>query len=133
MALKNQYLFLKQIKNLFNLKNKSKFSFINRQIDLLIQRIRNRLASRGPKGFIGMARQFKLIDLDSDQKLSISEFKKAIRDYRIEVTDYEIEILFNAFDQDSNGSIDFEEFIRFIQVLSFFFYNIINFVFSPLI
>ena len=85
-------------------------------MELIIQRVKHRLASKGPKGFLGFARQFKLMDLDNDQRISSIEFKKAIRDYRIEVTDYEIDALFKMFDRDSNQLIDYDEFLIFLQV-----------------
>ena len=46
--------------------------------------------SRGAKGFIGIQRQFKIMDDDNSGFLNMAEFKKAIKDFRIELTDNEI-------------------------------------------
>jgi len=54
-------------------------------------------------------------DVDNDGQLSINEFRKAVRDYRIDVTDSEIGIIFNLFDPDETGKIDFMEFINALR------------------
>ena len=43
------------------------------------------------------------------------EFKKAIRDYRIDIPEDKIELIFNAFDINRDGTIDYDEFVRIIR------------------
>ena len=54
-----------------------------------IAKLRSKLAQRGARGFIGMQRQFKIMDDDMSGAIEIQEFKKAIKDFRIEINDEE--------------------------------------------
>lgn len=36
------------------------------QLELIIQRVQKRLSSRGAKGFLGLIRMFKILDVDND-------------------------------------------------------------------
>lgn len=54
-----------------------------------------------------MHRMFKMLDMDKDGLLNLSEFRRAIRDHRIEVTDQEIDVVFAYFDRDQTGLIDY--------------------------
>ena len=47
----------------------------------LAQAIKNKLASRGAKGLIGLQRQFKIMDDDNSKNLNKAEFNKAIQDF----------------------------------------------------
>ena len=44
---------------------------------------RSKLAGRGARGLIGLAKQFKIADDDNSRDLDMSEFKKAVRDFRV--------------------------------------------------
>jgi len=48
------------------------------------------LAARGAKGFIGLQKQFKIMDDDNSGYLDMAEFRKAIRDFRIDLNEQEI-------------------------------------------
>ncbi|CAD8075605.1 unnamed protein product [Paramecium primaurelia] len=86
--------------------NASQMSSTSRQVELIVQRIRNRLISRGARGFIQLYRVGKILDSDHDGMLNLTEFRKAIRDHKIEVTDPEIDIVFQYFDREQSGLID---------------------------
>lgn len=77
--------------------------------------MRSRLASRGAKGFIGMQKQFKIMDDDNSGNIDMQEFRKAVKDFRIDLTDNEIQLVFSAFDRDNSGSIDYDEFVRGVR------------------
>jgi Ca2+-binding EF-hand superfamily protein len=49
----------------------------------LIKMFRDKLASRGARGIIGMQRIFKVLDDNNNGSLEIQEFWKAINDFRI--------------------------------------------------
>jgi Ca2+-binding EF-hand superfamily protein len=51
--------------------------------------------------------------MDSDQsgELDYSEFKKALDDYRVGCTDPEADQIFQIFDRNRNGTINFDEFM----------------------
>jgi Ca2+-binding EF-hand superfamily protein len=52
--------------------------------------LRQRLATRGARGFIGMQKQFKIMDDDNSGNIDVKEFRKAIKDFRIDLNDQEI-------------------------------------------
>lgn len=79
--------------------------------DLLNQK----LCTRGSRGFIGLQRQFKIMDDDRSGYLDKKEFTKAMTDYMLGFNEKEITTLFNYFDVDKSGTIDFGEFVRAIR------------------
>ncbi len=79
---------------------------------ILVERLRNKLVSRGGRGVIGLGRQIRIFDDDGSGTLDKYEFKKAIRDFNIDIEDRDVDGLFKVFDRDSNGRIDFDEFLR---------------------
>lgn len=80
-----------------------------------IERLRQKLMDRGAKGFIGMQRQFKIMDDNNSKTLDMSEFKKACKDFRVQITDQEIGEVFSQFDRDGSGEIDYDEFVRGVR------------------
>jgi Ca2+-binding EF-hand superfamily protein len=81
-------------------------------VDSLMKRIRDKLATRGTKGFIGIQRQFKIMDDDGDHAISFAEFTKAMKQYKIELSDPEARAVFQDFDEDGDGTVSIDEFIR---------------------
>ena len=57
----------------------------NRPIDLIIDKFRQRLVARGARGFIGLARQFKIMDDNNSKSLDMDEFQKAMKDFRVDL------------------------------------------------
>jgi len=53
--------------------------------NIMLERFRTKLVSRGPKGAFGLERQFHIFDLDESGDLSRDEFKKAVNDYKLEM------------------------------------------------
>ena len=45
----------------------------------------------------------------------MSEFRKACKDFKIDLNDNEIQTVFNAFDRDGSGEIDYDEFVRGVR------------------
>jgi Ca2+-binding EF-hand superfamily protein len=81
----------------------------------LAEALRNKLVSRGARGFIGLQRQFKIMDDNNSKSLDKYEFTKAMTDYMLGFSESEIQKLFGYFDFDRSGSIEFDEFIRAIR------------------
>jgi len=81
----------------------------------LAEAMKNKLASRGSKGIIGLARQFKIMDDDGSKSLNKAEFTKAIADFALGFTTQQSAALFGYFDVDGSGTIDYDEFIRAIR------------------
>jgi calcyphosin len=84
-------------------------------VEAAIEKLRSRLATRGARGFIGMQRQFRIIDDDNSGNIDINEFKKAVRDFKIDLNENEIQLVFSAFDRDGSGAIDYDEFVRGVR------------------
>lgn len=49
--------------------------------------------------------------LDESRSIDIKEFKKGIRDYGIDLEPDEVMEMFQEFDRDGSGTIDFDEFL----------------------
>jgi len=81
-------------------------------VDNLMSKIRAKLATRGTKGFIGIQRQFKIMDDDGDHSISYNEFAKAMKQYKIELSEPEARAVFADFDEDGDGTVSIDEFIR---------------------
>ena len=84
-------------------------------LQMIINRLKKEMKSRGASGFIGMQRKFRIIDDDDSKSLCLAEFKKALLEMKLDLTNSEIRMLFGYFDSDQNGSIDFEEFIHTLR------------------
>lgn len=87
----------------------------NGEGDAAISKLRSRLASRGARGFLGMQKQFKIMDDNNSGTIDMNEFKKAIRDFKIDLNETEIRQVFQAFDRDGSGEIDYDEFVRGVR------------------
>jgi Ca2+-binding EF-hand superfamily protein len=82
---------------------------------IYLENIRDKIKQRGARGIIGLARMFKIIDDNNNKSLDRQEFKKAILDFKLEVPDEHITLVFNAFDLNRDGTIDYDEFLRIIR------------------
>jgi calcyphosin len=90
----------------------------------LMEKYRKACLARGATGILSIGRLFKIKDDDGSRTLCYSEFEKAAREYGLNMSKDEIKIVFNKFDRDGSGKIDFEEFlfnlrVTFTLVLSF--------------
>ena len=81
----------------------------------VMENVRARLASRGTRGILGLARQFKIMDDDDSKNLDFYEFSKAIRDYRIDMSEADLQLVFNSVDRNRSGTIDYDEFLRAVR------------------
>jgi Ca2+-binding EF-hand superfamily protein len=84
-------------------------------LQLIIQKLKTELKSRGIHGFIGLQRKFRIMDEDGNKSLDLGEFKKGLKEMGLDLTDADVRMLFDYFDRDHSGSIDFEEFIRGVR------------------
>jgi Ca2+-binding EF-hand superfamily protein len=81
----------------------------------VLEKFRAKILSRGGRGIIGLARQFKIFDDNNSKTLEYDEFVKAVRDFKVELSTNEIKVLFGIFDRDGEGTIDYDEFLRAIR------------------
>ena len=74
-----------------------------------------------------------LLDENSDKKISFADFEKMFKRYRFNLSQIEINNLFNFFDKDKSGFIDYSEFLKEITgTLSDFRIEILKKVFQKL-
>jgi Ca2+-binding EF-hand superfamily protein len=87
----------------------------NKAAENIIEKFRAKLNERGGKGIIGLQRQFKIFDDNNTKTLELPEFTKACKDFKVDLNQNEIKILFNAFDNDGSGCVDYNEFLREVR------------------
>lgn len=56
------------------------------------------------------------MDDDQSRSLDFKEFVKGLHDYGVELEKDDIKSMFNLFDKDGNGTIDFDEFLQSLRV-----------------
>ena len=88
------------------------YSGIQHSDDDLVKMFRDKLASRGARGILGMQRIFKIMDDNNNQCLEIQEFWKAVCDFRIQISPEEARKLFDLFDLNGDGTVDYNELMR---------------------
>ena len=103
------------------------------KIEDLVSHLRYILFQRGPRGLMALKRTFMLLDENSDKKISFAEFEKMFKRYRFNLSEIEVNNLFNYFDKDKSGFIDYSEFLNGITgELNEFRKNILKQVFDKL-
>ena len=73
------------------------------------------MKKRGSSGLIGLQRKFRAMDKDGSKTLSKQEFKIALQDMGFKLNDGEVFGLFEYFDLDKSGTIDFEEVLHSLR------------------
>ena len=81
------------------------------KIEDLMGHLRSILSQRGYSGIMSIRRTFMIIDENSNKKITFDEFEKLFKKYRYNLSEEEINNLFNYFDKDGSGYIDYEEFV----------------------
>lgn len=81
----------------------------------LLALFKDKLKARGARGMIGLQRLFKMMDDDGSMTLSMPEFGKACKDFKIGISDENVPILFNLFDKNGDGTIQYDEFINTVR------------------
>ena len=103
------------------------------KIEDLVAHLRLNLLQRGPRGLMSMKRTFMLVDESGDKKISFNEFEKMFKRYRFNLSQVEINNLFNYFDKDGSGFIDYGEFVNgIVGELSQFRKDVLKQVFEKL-
>ena len=61
---------------------------------------------------MSVRREFMIADNDNSNSIDINEFLKFCHDYKISLNNDEVNLLFNAFDTNKNGKLDYKEFLN---------------------
>ena len=84
-------------------------------VAFIVKKLKTTMASRGASGILGLGRRFKIMDDDNSKSLDLSEYKKAMKEMQLNLNDQELRLLFDHFDADKGGTIDYEEFIQGVR------------------
>ena len=77
-----------------------------------VEKFRNTIKKRGVRGVMAMRRAFMIADENDSKTLSLPEFIKFFHDYRIPIVGKDINLLFQEFDKDNSGEINYDEFVN---------------------
>jgi len=85
------------------------------EVESVLEKLRASLKRRGAEGIRGLGRHFKIVDRDRSGSLDPSEFAHACRINNLGLSEPEQRVLMRAFDQDGNGTVQYEEFLRGVR------------------
>lgn len=71
----------------------------------------NRIVSRHPAGERELKEEFAVADRDRDHRLNYDEFASLLQGLEAGMSDRELHIGFHEIDTDTDGFIDFQEFV----------------------
>jgi len=87
----------------------------NNSIDSIMDVIRNKVKMRGIRCLISLENNFRALDDDNSQTIDFDAFEKSAQDFRFGISFEELQKLFEFFDKEGKGRIDYDEFIRIIR------------------
>lgn len=96
-------------------KKSSTTSFYIKQVQLIVIRVKKRLASKGTKGYLVFEKALKHADSDNDGLVSLQEFKRVIYDLKIDITPTQATLLFDVFDPEATGLISYSELLNTLK------------------
>ena len=80
---------------------------IRKSDDQLVHMFRQLLIQRGARGVLGLQKAFRNTDKNMTGNLDIQEFWKVVNDFRLPIGQHECRALFDRFDVDETGLIDY--------------------------
>ena len=96
----------------YNLNDKNPTMKYNvEKIEDLLGHLRSILIERRYCGIMALRRTFMLIDENANKRIKFNEFQDVFKKYRFDLSDVEINNLFNYFDKDASGYIDYDDFV----------------------
>ena len=76
-----------------------------------LEKFRNTIRKRGIRGVMSMRRAFMIADENDNKHLNLPEFINFCHNYRIPIAGKDINLLFQGFDKEKRGEINYDEFI----------------------
>ena len=74
--------------------------------------LRQKLKERGTRGIMSLRRTFMINDINNNHTTNLNEFQKYLLNYRIDIPKNQINQIFNLFDNNRKGEIDYEIFTQ---------------------
>ena len=82
----------------------------------LLNKVKTKLQEGGINGIISLESAFRNYDIESNQLINYETFSNILNNnYKFNLTNGETAAIFQIFDQDQTGKIDYDEFIRIIR------------------
>ena len=81
----------------------------------IINQLKSKLRALGAHGFVSLQRTLRLIDKGDKKRLSMSDFKDAIKNTDVGLSGAEVRTMFDYFNTDNRGTIDTEEFFKTVR------------------
>eukprot|EP00826_Nyctotherus_ovalis_P056744 TRINITY_DN7723_c0_g1_i9.p1 TRINITY_DN7723_c0_g1~~TRINITY_DN7723_c0_g1_i9.p1 ORF type:complete len:443 (-),score=100.66 TRINITY_DN7723_c0_g1_i9:291-1619(-) len=81
----------------------------------IIESFRRVLASRGLRGIIGLAHQFKIADFEKTGEISTHDFVQVVQSFNVPISNADIRSVFEVFDRNKKGRISYMEFIAAVK------------------
>ena len=85
------------------------------ELDHLISDFRATLKQHGARGIVGINRSFRLADVDNSGYLDFAEFTTIIAQHTLHWTPEQVKSVFDSFDNNKDGKISHEEFVRAVR------------------
>lgn len=76
---------------------------------------RDKIKARGARGIIGLSKLFSIMDDDGSKSISLPEFAKACKEFKAGVSEDNVPTLFEAFDTNRDGTLNYDEFLMAIR------------------
>jgi len=74
--------------------------------------LRKKLKERGTRGIMSLRRTFMINDINNTHTTNLNQFQKYLLNYRIDIPKNQINQIFNLFDNNRKGEIDYEIFTQ---------------------
>jgi calcyphosin len=80
-----------------------------------VKLFRDKIKARGARGIIGLAKLFSIMDDDGSKTISEYEFAKACKDFKVGINEENVPIVFEAFDTNHDGTLNYDEFLMAVR------------------
>jgi calcyphosin len=81
----------------------------------IVSKLKAKLRSYGVYGFVGLQRAIRSMDKADKRRISMADFKVAMRKAEVGLTDAEVRMLFDYFNNEHRGSIDTDNFVTVVR------------------
>lgn len=81
----------------------------------IVSKLKAKLRSYGVYGFVGLQRAIRSMDKSDKRRISMTDFKIAMRKAEVGLSDAEVRMLFDYFNNEHRGSIDTEYFVKIVR------------------
>lgn len=81
----------------------------------LVQDLRERCISEGLGTLRGLSVLFRTMDKDFSKSITLKEMKSGLKKFGLKVAKADLQIIYDHFDVDQSGHVDFNEFLKALQ------------------